>query len=213
LLDALKVFQGCGSRAYAAAGCACALMLSAYESGEEYSAEGLELARPWLVEAQELAPNRVEIDCLEAELYIHLKQNESARAVLDHLNNTAASKHFYLCLSELFYWYTLKDREQYQRWYDLALPHATNKARQICLFSRAAGFFLAIQEWKKVIEIYRSLSTLDPEDPWLWHNLSLAYYHLERYDKAQQANQLALKIMDFPQARQMEEFLKKSLRK
>ncbi len=209
LVDALKVLQGCGSQAYAAAGCAYALILAAYESGDDYSAEGLALARPWLLTAQRLAPNRMEIDCIEADLYLQMRQTQLARSTLDRLKNTPGPQHFYLCLSEMYYWYTLKNREQYQHWYDLALLQATNKARQICLFGRAAGFFLAVEDWKKVIEIYRSLSALDPEDPWLWHNLSLAYYHLERYDKAQQANQLALKIMDFPAAREMQEFLKK----
>jgi len=208
LVDALKVFQGCGSQAYAAAGCAYALILSAYESGDDYSAAGLELARPWLIAAQNLAPNRVEIDFIEADLYIQLRQNTSARFILDHLNDNAP-KHFYLCLSELYYWYAQRDLEQYKYWYEVAMPLATTKARQICLLSRAAGFFLALEEWKKVIETYRSLSALDPEDPWLWHNLSLAYYHLERFDKAQQANQKALELMDFPVAREMEELLKK----
>jgi tetratricopeptide (TPR) repeat protein len=211
LVDALKVFQDCGSQAYAAAGCASALMISAYESGDDYSAEGLELARPWLIKAQELAPNHVEIDFLEAELYIYLRQNEFARSVLDYLNTADGPKHFYLCLSELYYWYAQKNQEQYQHWYDLAILQATNKGRQICLLSRAAGFFLALEEWKKVIGIYRDLAALDPEDPWLWHNVSLAYYHLERYDKAQQANKKALEIMDFEVAREMEALLKNKL--
>lgn len=208
LLDALKIFQKCGSQAYAAAGCAYALILSAYESGDNYSVEGLELARTWLIKAQELAPNHVEIDFIEADLYIQLKEYENARLVLDQLDQTTP-QHFYVCLSELYYWYAQRQQEQYQTWYDLALPQATNKTRQICLLSRAAGFFLAVQEWKKVIGVYRNLAALDPEDPWMWHNLSLAYYHLERYDKAQQANQKALEIMDFPVAREMEQILKK----
>lgn len=207
LLDALKIFQKCASQAYAAAGCAYALILAAYESGDDYSVDGLERARTWLIKAQELAPNRVEIDFIEAELYIQLKEYENARLVLDQLNQITP-QHFYVCLSEMYYWYAQKQQDQYQYWYDLALPLASNKPRQISLLSRAAGFFLAVQEWKKVIGVYRNLAALDPEDPWMWHNLSLAYYHLERYDKAQQANQKALEIMDFPVAREMEQILK-----
>src|SRR5262245_18551382 len=55
LVDALKIFQACGSQAYAAAGCAYALMLAAYESGDSYDPAGLEFSRDWLIKAQDLA--------------------------------------------------------------------------------------------------------------------------------------------------------------
>lgn len=210
LVDALKIFQSCGSLAYAAAGCAYTLMLAAYESGDSYSASGLEFSRDWLIKAQEAAPGHAEIDFIEAELYLHLGELENTRLVLDELTKTSPP-HFYVCLSELYYWYTLKDQEHYQHWYEVALPQATNQFRKICLLSRAAGFFMAMEEWKKVIATYRDLAALDPQDAWMWHNLSLAYYHLERYDKAQQANQQALSIMDFPVAREMEQLLKSQL--
>lgn len=207
LVDALKIFQSCGVQAYAAAGCAYALMIAAYESGDSYSATGLEFSRNWLIKAQDLAPGHAEIDFIEAELYLHLGELENTRLVLDELTK-ATPPHFYVCLGELYYWYTLQDQEQYQRWYEIALPQATTAFRKICLLSRVAGFFMAVQEWKKVIATYRDLAAVDPQDPWLWHNLSLAYYHLERYDKAQQANQQALSLMDFPVAREMEQLLK-----
>lgn len=210
LVDALKIFQSCGVQAYAAAGCAYALMVAAYQSGDSYSATGLEFSRNWLIKAQDAAPGHVEIDFIEAELYIHLGELENARIVLDELTKVTPP-HFYVCLTELYYWYTLKDQEQYQHWYEVSLPQATTQFRKICLLSRAAGFFMAMEEWKKVIATYRDLAALDPQDPWLWHNLSLAYYHLERYDKAQQANQQALSIMDFPTAREMEQLLKSQL--
>ena len=51
--------------------------------------------------------------------------------------------------------------------------------------------------------MYEHLAQHVTDDPWLWHNLSVAYYQMGEYQKAHEANQSALNLRDFDAARNM----------
>jgi tetratricopeptide (TPR) repeat protein len=56
---------------------------------------------------------------------------------------------------------------------------------------------LNLGRYDDAIAAYRTLLQTEPNDPWLWHNLSIALYSLQRYEEALSCNERALSIMPF----------------
>ena len=61
--------------------------------------------------------------------------------------------------------------------------------------------------------MYEYLAQYVTDDPWLWHNLSIAYYQMGEYKKAHEANQQAVDLRDFKAAHDMTKRLENLLPK
>ena len=206
LFEALKVFQAIPSRPYAFAGIAYTLLAASYRHDTEYQPEGLKETAQWLVEAQSLAPDQVEINFIVAMLYVLQKRDDEARSWLNAL--ALKPPNYYVCLAEMRYWEHRRDIHKVYDWYVKASKAAERSEQRIYAIHMVAGSLLEADLPMQASEMYEHLAQYTPDDPWLWHNLSIAYYQQGQYEKASECNQRALQLMDFEAARQMTQRLK-----
>jgi tetratricopeptide (TPR) repeat protein len=210
LVAALRIFQTCDSQPYAFGGVAYALVHAAREADGTYSEEGLDAAMAWLERAQEHAPNEVDINMIEAFVYIFNGRFEDARLVLDYLENIEPHN-LYLMRAEIAYWEGLKELDEAIKWYKKAMDTADNVPQKFHLRNQMADLYLEHGEDDKALKIYQEAVHFSKEDPYLWHGISVVHYNRGDYKEAQKYNKLALDLQDFPDARQMEQEIKSKL--
>jgi len=207
LLAALKIFSETNSLPYAYAGVAATLMSASYDHGDVYDQTGLALARIWLEKAQSYEAHRLEINCLEADLYVREKQYSHARLILDYFQQNRLQS-FQVCRIEMEYWSGVRNLAEVERWFERSMQCALTPAHQTDALHHIAGCYLRNQNLPKALAFYKKIEKLSPQDPWLWHNMSIIYFRLKRYDKARRYNQKALSLMEFLAARNVEKDLK-----
>jgi hypothetical protein len=82
LVEALRVFQSGGSLPYAYAGAAYVLVVASRERDGSYVLGGLDTAMEWLEKAQALEPDYVDINMIEAFVYVYNGRSDDARLVI-----------------------------------------------------------------------------------------------------------------------------------
>lgn len=207
LIAALRIFQTCNSQPYVFGGVAYTLVMASREQDDSYAQHGLEAAMSWLEKAQALAPDIVEINMIEAFIYIYSKRFDDARLVIDYLENIEPGN-FYLIKAEIDYWQGQRNLDEAVKWYQKGIDTADNIPRKLRLRNRLGDCYLEFGEDEKALEIYQEAIHFSKEDPWLWHNLSVVYYNRGNYQEAMRHNKMALQYLDFPEAREMERALK-----
>jgi tetratricopeptide (TPR) repeat protein len=208
LIEALRAFYQTDSRPYASAGIAAVLMSASYSHNDVYDESGLLEAQRWLEQAQAIIPDRLEINVLEPRLYIKLKRFHDARIILDYFQSENY-EHYHIALTEMAYWIRQNNIEQAQHWYTQAEKLSSTRGRKICALNRLAECYFTNQHHKKAIETYEKLAKLDSNDPWLWHNMSIAYFRMGKYRESDKYNKKALSLMEFGAARNMEKLISK----
>jgi len=213
LAAALRTFLSGQSRPYAYAGLAYTLVRASREKGRSYDRSGLDSALKWLEEAQELAPDIVEINMIEALIYIYSGRFSDARLILDYLESID-STNYHLHAAEIAYWQEQKKLDETIEWYERAKKAADSVPRKLRLLSRQGDAYLAHRKYKQAIEIYKEAVHFSKENPSLWHNMSLAYWRLEEFQEAAHHNKRALSLRgDYPEARKMADALQDKLDK
>jgi tetratricopeptide (TPR) repeat protein len=207
LIAALRIFQTGNSQPYLFAGVAYTLVTASRENNETFDQNGLEAAMAWLEKAQELAPDVVDINMIEAFIYVYGGRFEDARLVLDYLENIEPDN-FYLIKAEAAFWRRQEKLDEAVRWYEKAIAAADNVPRKLRQRSRLADCYLEFGEDDKALEIYQEAVHFSKEDPWLWHNLSIIHFNKEDYKEATRYNRMALELLDFQEAREMEKALR-----
>jgi tetratricopeptide (TPR) repeat protein len=71
--------------------------------------------------------------------------------------------------------------------------------------------YLAFREYTQAALIYHEAVHFAKDDPWLWHKLSLAYFHQGEYVEATDANKRSLMLQEFPEAQKLQADLKEKL--
>lgn len=208
--DALRTFQTGDSRPYAFAGVAYTLLAAAREADGSYARAGLDGAMGWLEKAQEIAPDVVAINVIEAFVYIYDGRYDDARLVLDYLAAQEPDNE-YLLLAEIEYWQRQKDVAQVVQWCEKAIRVATSVPQRLRLRSRLGDCYLEHGLLDQALAVYQEALHFDKQNVWLWHNLSLVYWRQENYEEAARCNKRALALSDLPQARQMENALKQKV--
>ena len=209
-LDALHMFQATRSSPYSNAGIAFTLTMAASrEDSPRAVKQGLETALHWLEKSQFSEPDRSEINFIEAVIYINGGDLKNGRVVLDHLNQQDSSN-YYVCLTEMNYWYQKGAKQQYSQWLQRAMKSANNNTRQVYVLNSIGNFYIDNREFKKSIKTFQKLLKIDPNDPWAWHNLSVIFVEMKQYKEADRCNKKALDIMDFVAAREIEQDIKEN---
>ena len=198
------------SAPYAYAGAAYTLVAAAQESDNHYDPGGLEAAMTWLEKAQELEPDLVEINMIEALVYVYSGRLDDARLVLDYLQSQDP-RDYYLLKAEIAYWRALKDVEQTVHWFNQAAAAAANVPQKLRLRSQLADFYMSAGQYDKALAIYKEAALHDKNNHIIWHKMSLIYWKQADYEQAAYANQQALRRQDFPAGRKMEAALKEKL--
>lgn len=210
-VEGLRAFQATKSCPYAYAGVAFTFAMAAYGyGGEPGNRRGLKKAMEWLEKSQYLEPDRVEINFIEAVIYVNDGQLDNGRAVLDYLNQQDG-KNYYLCLTEMNYWYKRNSEQNYLPWAQRAMDLADSDSRRALVTNGLAGFYLKQGRYDQSIKLYRQVAQLDPNDPWAWHNMSIMLVQMKQFKEAKRCNERALNLMEFGAARMIEEEINKNL--
>ena len=210
LAEALRIFQTGDSLPYAYAGVAYTLLAAAQEKDGSYAEEGLEAAMEWLEMAQEAAMDEVDINMIEALVYIYSGRFEDARLVLNYLHDRNPND-YYVHVAEIIFWQAHDDIDQATHWYEKASLSAREVPQRLRLLTRMGEFYMKEMDYDKALQMYKEALHFNKEKPELWHSLSIIYWHQEEYEEASRANKQALKLGDIPAAHKMAEALKQKL--
>jgi tetratricopeptide (TPR) repeat protein len=212
LAKALEILQGCESKPLGLAGVAYTLIAASAEKDDSYASTGLRQAMMWLEDAQAVAPDEIEINFIEALVYIYGDQMDNARLVLDYLLEQDVHRYYRLLVAEATYWHRLGDLEQMAHWYDLAGNEAVNVPQRLRLVGRMADAYLAAGDYEKAEVEFKKAIHFDGNNPVLWHRLSLIYWRQEKWEEAQRWNAQVIKAgAKIPAAVKMSEALKEKL--
>lgn len=172
-----------------------------------YDEAGLDASLEWLEMAQEMAPDEVEINLIEALIYIHGDRYDDARLVLDYLQGEA-SDNYYLLRAEMTYWQHVGDYAQALDWNARALQQADTVPQRLRLKSAAATIHQQAGDVTQALQAYMEALHFDDNNAWLCHQISLIHYRQETFDEALRFNEKALALQpDFPEAQALSERL------
>jgi tetratricopeptide (TPR) repeat protein len=208
LAAALRTALSGQSRPYAMAALAYILVAASQEADGAYDSAGLDAAMHWLEEAQALEPDDVDINFIEALIYVHNGRIDDARLVLNYLRGQVAN-HFRLDLAEVAYWEAKEDIEKAMYWYEQAMQSAAVVPQKMRLRVGQGDFLMRMGRLDEALQKYKEAVHFDKANPVLWHKMSLIFMEKENWEEALRCNQQALQLRDFPAARQVEERIKK----
>ncbi len=207
LASAIRIFQSGDSQPYAFAGIAYTLLKAAREKDGTYAQSGLTSALEWLEKAQNLAPDVVEINMIEAFTYVYDHRFEDARLILDYLESVD-SENYHVLRAEVAYWQKQGEIEKALLWYSQAIEAAETVPRKLRLRVKMGDCYFQNKQYDEALSVYEEAIHFSPENAGLWHRMSLAYWGIEEYQEAAYCNRRALKIQaDLPEALRMEEAL------
>lgn len=209
LSAALRTFQTGDSLPYAYAGVAYTVILASEEKDGTYAKSGLDEAMKWLEQAQTAAPDILEINVIEALVYIHYGRSEDARLVLDYLLQQDP-QNFHLLRAEIAYWQRQGDQEQTVHWFNQATEAAQNVPQRLGTRVKLGDYYLAQEMLDEALAIYKEAIHFNNQNVRLWHKISLIYWRQENFEEAEITNQQILRLQpDFAPALKMDEALKK----
>ncbi len=208
LTAALKTFITGGSQPFAYAGVAYSLIAAARENDGSYDPGGLDAAMDWLEKAQDLEPDVLEINMLEALIYIHEGRMEDARTVLDYLHDLSP-EYYYLYRIEVAYWQAQGDREKTIHWFEQAAEAGNTVPHRLAMRRQLADYYFEQKMWPEAKNAYQEALHFDSSNAVLWHKISIVHWQLEDFEEAEKCNQQTLRLKDFPAARQLEERINK----
>ena len=206
LLGPLQIFFQTGVLSYALAGSARMMGLAAFIGDDRFDPDGLQKAQDLLRNARRFSPGQPEIELVEAGIWVNLKQYPNAREVLDRIEKTGFMN-FHLCLAEMSYWNDL-DIAITETWFQRATQLNPAPDQLAILFNRMARQYLVSRQYDKSIDLYQRTVKMTPNDPWVWHNMSVIYLRQNKLAESHRCNQRALQIMDFGAAREISEYLR-----
>lgn len=193
LASALRTFLGGDSQAYAYAGVAYALLAAAREQDGSYDQTGVQAALQWLEKAQANEPDQLEINFIEALIYIYRQHLEEARLVLDYLWQVDPD-YYYLYAAEVAYWQQNNDLEQIIHWCKKASVAAVSNPQRLRWRRIMADSYFAFEQYEQAIPAYREAIHVDTQNPELWHQIALIYWQLENDGETERAIQQALRL-------------------
>jgi tetratricopeptide (TPR) repeat protein len=211
LIAALRTFQSGDSAPYAYAGIAYTLIKASREKDGNHAESGLSLSLEWLEKAQEMAPDVLEINMVEAFIYVYSGRFEDARLVLDYLEEINPAD-YYVLRGEIAYWQEQENLEEAIQWYAKATEAAETVPQKLRLRQDLGDCYYRFKQYDQAVTIYKEATHFSAEDEALWHKMSLAYWRMEEFVEAAHCNRRVLKIKaDHPEALKMQEALKEKL--
>lgn len=194
LQKALRSLQTGNCRPLAYAGIAYILIAASEEKDGNYAAEGLAEAMKWLEKAQEIIPDSLNINFIEALVYIYSNRLDDARLILDYLQGQTDIPHYRLAVTEAILAQREGDLQALNYWTEVAEQAATNVPQRLRLIGRIADAYMDAENYDQALEHYKKAIHFDRENPILWHKVSLIYWRQENYEEAQRFNQQVLKL-------------------
>jgi len=207
LAEAIRVFQSGGSLPYAYAGSAYVLVTASRERDGSYVLSGLDAAMDWLEKAQALEPDYVDINMIEAFVYVYNGRSEDARLVIDYLLDIEPNN-YHVHLADVAFWVQQKDLPQIEEAIEVAVKTAVNPPQKTRLTNQLGDIYLQFGELDKALAAYKENVHFNPKSPLLWHKISLVYWRMDDLEEAERANQQSLRVGKLPAAQKMAEQIK-----
>ena len=212
LASALRTALTGKSLPYCYAGVAYTLMVAAKERDGTYAPEGLDSAMNWLEQAQDLEPDLLEVNTIEALVYVYAGRLDDARLVLDYLAPDSGNDYLF-ATAEAAYWSRQGDVGKAVQWFETASERAVTVPQRLRAQRRLADAYHRFGILNEAVKAYRDAYHFDQSNPEVPHNLSIVFYKLEDFDEALRYNEMALKLdPGFIGAQKMNEALKKKKR-
>lgn len=209
LSAALRTFQTGGSRPYACAGVAYTLVIASQESDGSFAPQGLDEAMKWLEQAQESAPDILEINVIESLVYTGYGRYSDARLVLDYLQEDDPHN-YQLLKAELAYWKRQEDVDTAVYWFNKTAEAADNVPQRLRTRVKLADYYLEHGLLDEALPIYKEAVHFDHNNVVLWHKISMIYWQQENFEEAERSNQQLLRLQpDYAPAIKLHEALKK----
>jgi tetratricopeptide (TPR) repeat protein len=205
LMRALRTFISTQARPLIYAGAACVVISASYISGGKFETEGIDYARSLHGRAASYSRDSFQIELLDVTLLRHLKQMDKMRSALDSIRDHYANAQTSIgyIFAEMDYWDQRANITEFEKWANIGLEHAQNNVHRLNVLNRLAGTYLKMPKFvgsKQALAYYQKIVTLDPEDPWAWHNMSIIHQHESDYEQAAFCNYRALELMPFGNA-------------
>lgn len=192
LASALRTFMGGDSQAYAFAGVAYVLLAAAQEADGSYDVESVLVAQQWLEKAQAKAPDQIEINFIEALVYVYAQRLDDARMVLDYLWELEPD-FYYLYAVEVAYWLQKDELAQIISWCQQAAAAAATNPQRLRWRRTMADSYFAFEQYEQALTAYREAIHVDPHNPTLWTQVARIYWQWDNDEETERALQQALR--------------------
>lgn len=210
LREALNWVQQTNCMPLFTAGVAYIHFVGSYIRGIEYDKHGLAMAEKWIRKAEALTYTLQEILTVKAFINVHQRELDQAARNLNDLNKFQPLD-FYSLSAFLDFYAIRNDKKSLQETYQKTLQLPLNKTQKAYVLNRIGRYFLILRMTNASLRAYRELSKLTPNDPWMWHNMSMIYLAKKKTIRAWQCNKKALDIMEFGNAHKAQSRIKKKL--
>ncbi|MEM8859947.1 MAG: tetratricopeptide repeat protein [Chloroflexota bacterium] len=193
LQTAIKTFQSSDSLPYALAGTAYMLANLAKEKDGTHDHVSLDEAMRWLGMAQEIEPDRPQINFIEAQVYLYKGEMENARMVLDYLH--AQAPYIYrLNITEAQWQEKAGNFEGMDEFYLQAEKVSTTVPQKVRIQSLMGDTYMKAGNLEKALDHYNQAIYFNREGEKLWHKMSLIYWKMGDYEECKRCNDIVLRL-------------------
>ncbi|MFT5193888.1 MAG: tetratricopeptide (TPR) repeat protein [Cellvibrionaceae bacterium] len=210
LQTAIKTFRSSDSQPYAFAGVAYLLANVSREGDGSYDLNGLDEAMQWLSMAQDIEPDRPQINFIEALIYLFKGELENARLVLNYLSDQAS--HVYrFNITEAMWCEKVEDYEGMDEFYTEAEKTADTVPKKLRIQSLLGDAYIKIENFEKALKHYNQAIYFNRENDKLWHKMSLIYWKQQNYEECKRCNDIVMRLKPTKSAQRVQEELKKKM--
>lgn len=195
------------------AGAAEVMFRLAYLSGTTFAPVGLQQGLRFAFRAQFHTPFQPDALVTQLKLLVACRApywQELATKTLGMIQQVAPN-HPLLPQAEVFYHRVRGEYEEAVVCSDRALAVATTPAEKASILSSKALLLMSLKRNEDAVATFQTACALNPNDPWIWHNMTIPLVALGRYHEALQCSERALSIMDFSVARKQRENIMQKL--
>ncbi len=190
---AINTFKSSDSRPYALAGISYLLTSLSREKKGQYDADGLAEAMKWLSAAQNIEPDRPQINFIEAQIYVFQNELDNARVVLDYLHEQAPYI-YRLNITEALWQEKSGDFDGMEHYYLEAERTANTVPQKVRIQTILGDSFLKIDQYEKALAHYKQAIYFNREEPRLWHKKSLIYWRLNKLEDCKRCNEIVIRL-------------------
>ena len=167
--------------------------------GGAFSPIGLRQGLRYIAQAQAVDPDNADALITRARLLASVSNPRWLKLAEETLTRVQAiaPNHPRLPAAEAQLFERYGQREKALACLEQSIARAQTSTDQVIARIQYANMLLNMDRNDDAIAAYRTLLQTEQNDPWLWHNLSIALYDVQRYDEALTANERALSIMPF----------------
>ena len=184
-----------------------------YLSGTTFAPVGLQQGLRFASRAQFHTPLQPDALVTQLKLLVACRApywQELATKTLGMVQQVAPN-HPLLPQAEVFYHRVRGEYEEAVICSDRALAYARTPAEQASILSGKALLLMNLKRNDEAVAMFQAACSLNPNDPWTWHNMTFPLVELGRYHEALRCSERALSIMDFSVARKQRENIMQKL--